>query len=237
MNWDEGLTLHQAKFRYGERELVERYRQIQQADPRTALLQVLSDQIEAITKPKTNPAETILQDPRFQAASKLSKEENDIDRQLDARIVGFLKAGQLVGLGYALPRAPDAMPVRIPSDVWAGRIHWKDDKVEGNGLAFIAVRIVRPIAAAPTQKALRAPEPTKGRPSRRDQLEAAFHALDDEGRIPNHPDNKKALFNALLDKLDELYPEQAGDRRGLSDKTLYKLVSDLIEAKHLNSKN
>ncbi len=189
-----------------------------------------------MSNPDKKDSVPVLEDPRYLEASKLTNEESEILRLLNERLTRFLTNGQLIGLGYALPRTPDAKAVQIPPDVWAGWIHWEKDKVEGNGLKFIAVRIVRPVAPTQSKKVERPTETAKGRPSRQQQIEAAFWALDEEGSIPDRPENIKALFNLILDKLDELYPDQAGDRRGLSDKTLYKRVSELVETKQLKSK-
>lgn len=213
---------------------MDRYVEIQKARPRFKMLEFLSEQFSTLGKPGPKNELPTVEDPRFKEATALNTEQLEIHRELEKRLLGFLSRGQLVGIGYSLPRTPDARPAEIPQDVWTGRVKWDKDEVDGNGLRFIAVRVVRPqtVASTPQIQTL-APDISKGRPSRREQVEAAFWALDKEGRIPDFPDNKKSLFAPIIDKIDELFPEEAGNRAGLRDKTLYSIISNLLDARTL----
>jgi hypothetical protein len=64
--------------------------------------------------------------------------------QLRRDLFGKIHQGTLVASGYAIPRAPADLRVRIPADIFHDRasIDWRDSTIESDGLSFTSVLIL-----------------------------------------------------------------------------------------------
>ena len=131
-----------------------------------------------------------------------------------------------------MPRSPDDYPVLIPRDVWPGKVAWPDSSVSGNGLDFVAVRIVANRTAEDllTSNDLGSlPGPKKaGRPSLKAGIIEAYQALKDAGHIDfDRPMGH--TFPRVRAWLSERYPNNAGQYENMADETIRKHVSILFK--------
>ena len=133
-------------------------------------------------------------------------------------------------LGYSIRalqnwKVPDiTSPAIVPQDVMSGTFQFERNTIKGNGLEFVAVRIVQNSAAEPV-KALHKRRP--GRPSVQEPIKAVFKALQEDGKI----DRNKAInsnFPAIRAKLAEMYPDSTPTK--ISDKLLYRVIPPLLKS-------
>jgi hypothetical protein len=158
----------------------------------------------------------------------------DARRELENFIVGHLVAGNLLAVGFRVPRSPADAPFQIPLDTWEGKINWADSTVAGNGLHFVAVRIlprtwlrrtlIENDAAATAQPT---PKPI-GRPEKKAVVPKAFENLLASGRIDlSKP--KSHCYPQIRDFLATQFPDRAGEYRAMSRYTISRGIGDLFE--------
>lgn len=232
--WGRGVPLSEAQWKFADpsisRQAVSKIRAIE-AQPESAFDDLPETTKESVKSPELSwlrEATAVLKPVALQ---------NDARRDCEKDVAAQLQTEALYGIGYHLPRSPTDSPCAIPADVWTGKVDWENDTVEGGGMKFVQVRIIpksQNLFNVNTSSADRTKyqEPPRGRPSRTDEIEAAFRALDAEGAIATHVDNIKSLFWPVIDKIGELSPEKAGDMTGLSDKTLYREIKRLLEERN-----
>ncbi len=233
MTWETGLPLETASRRYGPPKIAQRYAHLEKSHPALDSWAILFGKtIEAFnnTQGETSPFGSA----EMRKLAQVASEKSNLLQTLQEALVHRLKAGKLLGFGYEMPRQASSEPVKIPSDVWFGSVKWGTSSVKGNGLEFIQVRVCEAQHVA-LEAPYVLPSVKRGRPSRSDQISEAFWSLDESGEVPDTVENLKALFTPILRRIDILYPDQAGDRAGLSEKTLYEKVSNLIKAKSARS--
>lgn len=206
--WRGAVPLSQAPVRFGPQDAVTEYRRLSKDGH--ALIQY----IEAL-------AEIAWSDEKTSATSNAAA--RDLERQhellasLRNRLLGSLRSGKRIGLGFPSPRQPDASPQQVPLDLWDGFIKWDKNTVSADGLQFVGVRVTDAQAVL-----TRGP----GRQSLKTEIEAAFDALDAEGRI----DFRASLashYELVRETVLAKNPERRSDgARGMNNKTLHRHLSE-----------
>ncbi len=208
--WEKAIPLRDSIYRWGDRGTAETLREVNQRAPHP--LTVLSEMVQKVSEGHDLSKGALLTPDEWPLQKSLRA-------TLEKQIRGYLLRGSLVGMGYALPRRPADAPERVPIDLWQGFINWEQSKVSGNGLEFVVVRVIRPevgqeFAAAP------------GRPSRRDQIVAAFKALDAEGLI-DRTKPKARCYPMVRLRVLAMFPDQG--ETGLGKQALHTYISPLFD--------
>ena len=161
------------------------------------------------------------------------QETGELERKLQDHVIRFITGGKLVVYGYALPRSVNDHPVQIPADVWSGNIGWRKSTVSGNGLEFVAVRVLPKkthdqITERDVGQFLPPPRKMIGRHSHKVVILEAYDELKANDKIAfNRPMTK--FFDGLREWLCLRYPESTGPYSDLSDETIRKTVSPLFK--------
>ena len=136
-------------------------------------------------------------------------------------LLAQMREDKFLAFGYALPRMPGDRPRRVPDDVIHSypRVDWAASKISGNGLSFVAVRVV-PAVGISMQVPQAAPT---GRPSRKLEIQTAYTALRETAAItPGHnPKDVSKMIHAEL---------KTGGERGLGHKTIWRHVKALHDS-------
>ena len=122
-------------------------------------------------------------------------------------------------VGYLLPRSIDDLPILIPPELI--QLHyvtdWDSSVISGNGLVFVAVRVVpaeridEPSCAEPRNKL--------GRRSRKDEIIATYSRL--RAKKIRQEDERGTVIKLIYEELKHL------GASGLSAKTIWRHVSSL----------
>jgi|GEM_PF-921510 len=202
--WRTACPLKQAPMRHGPPSAAEEVAELLADPPVVRWVKAFSENV-------TDGRET---SEAFQQADHDSKRLEKLKDLLRRQVRGRLRRGELVGLGFAAPRAANAKPEPVPTDVWAGRIEWDKDTVEGNGIRFDGVRI----AKAEPEASQRGP----GRATLENEIVTAFDSLMASGRI----DFSKSLtwhYPRIRETVLSMYPGIVSDpEEGMSPQTLQR---------------
>ena len=147
---------------------------------------------------------------------------SDVMDAMKKNVVKWVSTGQLRAYGFSTPRSSNDTPQEIPQDLWHGWIYWDKDKLEGNGLTMVGIRLTS--LKSLTQDEERTVSARQGRPSRSDQILTAYISLREEGLI----DYKKGLrhhIQMIQERITSLYPENDSSLKGIGEKVLYKDLS------------
>ncbi|GEM_PF-3228563 len=136
-------------------------------------------------------------------------------------LVREVLGGNMLAMGYALPRDPADKPVFLPDDIWAGKIKWDQSEIIGKGLHFVSVRLIwNAIGIGGENDVLSLPAPkAAGRPSLKEDIINAYRHLESMNRI----DFKKpmsAFYETVKNHLMEACPDKAGVYRAMSNETI-----------------
>lgn len=129
--------------------------------------------------------------------SALDQDRNRLTETGKARLLKALAAGNVLALGFEHPRKRQDVPIKLEASDFGGTAHFRWDlgSLRSHGLHTIEVRFISTERAEGLAKELRAEtlersgvrfaEPAKpvGRPTIKPQIEAAFRALLEEGRV------------------------------------------------------
>lgn len=211
--WEDGHTLWQALFKCTDPDKAKAFSTYINGPPQSVVLDALLEAVQGGNNPSG-----------LADAQRHLKAGEQLRTEVEADLVGQIVAGRLLAVGYALPRSPDDPLRYVPDDVWSGKIDFHASTVRGNGLEFISIRIIRPEAITGKPKEARRP----GRPSRSDQVIAAFNALDAEDEI-DRSTSLSSHFEAVRHRVKVLYPEGANSEKGLSNQLLYKVLKPLFK--------
>lgn len=167
----------------------------------------------------------------FARSQALLRERGDLEQRLKSNILGYIAKGNLIGFGYELPRSLTSVPVRIPKEAWGGTCDWHKAMLRFRGLEFVDVRLVtKRIRNEILERGVVDTTPTSpaGRPGVASAIEAAFHALNESGKIdPNA--SQSSHYPALRGWLEQYYPDLPVPPATLSEKTIYKYFSPLFK--------
>jgi len=225
--WNKGVLLSKAHFRVASPEQLELLKQYEKQTSASSMLQRLQQNLEN-GKSAANMFENVTGPTGLQ---------QEIERSLRAKLLAYINSGELLAYGIALPRRPDDEPIPVPPDLWAGVVSWHNSRLHANGLRMEQVKLVKAspntLAATKTPAVTESPEePTRpaGRPSRKDQIIEAFHALTDSGKIDFYKPASHC-YPAIRKWVKEHYPNDADPERGLGDKALEKHFNPLFMAR------
>ena len=150
----------------------------------------------------------------------------DIISDWQTEFVELVTSGRIQTIGFRSPRQPESTPKFIPPDTWEGWVDWQQGTVSANGMTFVGVRIAPRDMLSNSQET----ERNIGRPSKKDQLVEAFHALRKDGLVDfSGPMNVN--YPVVRRWVQMNYPGMKNEEQGLGDKTMARVINPLI-AKH-----
>jgi hypothetical protein len=122
---------------------------------------------------------------------------DDYDRWFEEELVNDIRDGKYFVLGIELPRSSKSKPARVPDDVLRSSfgVDWHESILAGNGLKFVAVRVVPLSCEHPTSGGA-----SIGRGSRKSEIQRVYMELRKLGKIkPRDP--PKSVENAIRKEL------------------------------------
>lgn len=223
--WKKGLNLSAASYRFAHSDLRAELNQLRS-------VKVEKSPIKPLREGESWPEALLAVTEHLKPYADKLAAELDASRRLQDYLLRLIGGGHVLALGYALPRRPEDYPAWIPLDVWPGKIGWPESSVKGNGLEFVAVRVVtnrtaQGLLSSCDQGLLPAVKKT-GRPSLKARIIEAYDALKGAGQI----DFKSPMghaFPQLRAWLSERYPDNAGQFANMADETIRKHVSNLFK--------
>jgi hypothetical protein len=211
--WKSGCLPHEALVRYGSPELVTQFAEAhEQKSDLDRVGDYLLWHIEHNTPPPTHP------EAHRHALTKRSRQDA-LRVALELELVKKFENETLIPLGFLVPGSEEAHPVEIRLDIFDRRPGWsRSETIEGNGLEYVSVRI------AERDVNLESKLTRPGRPSREDQILAAWDQLVSEEQISKGRP-LGSHFLAVRQKIKELFPHDKRGDTGLDEKTLYAFLS------------
>lgn len=181
--WDQGVTISEAIETYSNDELWGQFE---------TLHEKLFPEIPADLPQEPidwNPQPLLEASPTVEFPKYL-----EIRERLKAEIIALLRNGTLLGIGFLRPKYRGSEPMWISADCWIAdaRISWENSELWVHGKIFAEIRVVRPhdrvsISDSSATQAVRLapiPGPNRaGRPTRANEIKAAYDELKLEGRI------------------------------------------------------
>lgn len=143
----------------------------------------------------------------------------------------------LIGFGFVYPRMPGSIPKPIPVDVWDGEIDGLESSVTGNGMNYVAVRVITKVQLNRLMVPGEGQEGanTIGRPSVRKKVREAFLALCDANMVDaNGPLSK--TYPIIRDWLANAYPDDAEQLSKLAGETIRRVITDDFKSLVANKK-
>jgi len=228
--WDQGVTISEAVETYSSDELWGQFE---------TLHEKLFPEI-----PADLPQEPIDWNPQPLLAASPTEEFPkylEIQERLKAEIITLLRNGDLLGVGFLRPKYRGSEPMWISADCWnpAARISWENSELWVYGKIFAEIRIVRPrnrvaISDNSATEAIRlAPFPGRdraGRPTRANEIKAAYDELKLEGRIDF------SSLRANLGEIQSRVQKRAGVDSNLTTGLRYNAVRKAIGAEFQKDK-
>ncbi|RKQ72503.1 hypothetical protein [Oceanibaculum indicum] len=222
--WRSGTPLITAIGRFADADLKEKALQSRSVPPAKIEMPGLDEQ------PSSNLKSLMQLGLLFAPMVAYSANRKSIIVETQQRMIAKLWDGELVALGYTLPRQVEDAPVFLPHDAWSGTIDWEKSEIRGAGLHFVSVRIARQettetpllIEVAPLP-----PQATKGRPSTKQVIVEAYQALKSSGQI-DFTRPMKDCFPQIREWLATRYPDRKGFFLELGKETIRKPISDLF---------
>lgn len=236
--WNSGCSLEEALARFGDDAEWQRHDELADAlkTPEHFFETGMKRLAEASGEsPPINPGPPGEQLPIVQMAYMLAAGANMLwgRNGVERSVAQKLQDGELLGIGYELPRRTGDVPTLIPSDVWGGKIDWKVSAASGNGLEFVSVRVIlakqEEAMRRETMALLPAPEEKiVGRPPVKRFVLEAYEALKASGAV-DFGKPKRFLYAQIRTWLGARYPDRQGQLEGLSDETVRIVVSGLFD--------
>lgn len=216
--WEKGYSLADAAWYFGPRELAVEYNELC-ASPIEGRELTEQDQrlIESSGTTGVGAAMALLS-VVGKAAMPLVQRQGALARIRDSQrqlLLENLSGKKFLALGYTLPRDATDLPCPVLLDAFDPKfVDWQESSIEGNGLHYVAVRVIRRTPAAkkaltpPTDGA--APSATDkgnlvsdtsskrrpGRPSVKSLIIEAYQALSHKGEI--HELNPMTVIHAKI---------------------------------------
>jgi len=224
--WEQGIPLAEADIRFAQPDLRAAYSAVgptvapswPEVPSAMAALQLIQRDIHSISERAT------------------------IRAKMRDCLLKLLRDGQLFAYGFVVPRATNAEPTRVPTDLFEMRFLCKDSGIKGHGIEFAAVRVLHPQrvqeieASAPKRLPRPAPE-TRGRKSVGDLIVRSVRSLLAEGKIdPDAP--HKLTADLIRAHVHDHSPGEVAGNKGLSDETIRRvLVRERRQFSHRLSKS
>lgn len=148
---------------------------------------------------------------------------DDTIRNSEVDFFELVMSGKIKTIGFRAPRQPESNPKFLLTDTWEDWIDWQQGTVAANGMTFVAVRIAPPDMQFNSKET----ERNIGRPSRKNQIIEAFHALQKDGMI-DFSGPMKSNYPIIRQWVLTTYPDNEFGERGLGDKVMANIVNPLI---------
>ncbi|WP_341364356.1 hypothetical protein P8T57_01230 [Thalassospira sp. SN3W] len=224
--WNAGKPLASAHLHFGSQDKVSALRKYATENSNTKMFERLQANLES--------GKGFLDS--LQGVTGDIKPKNDLLDEVRREILQHIGNGNLKAFGFETPRRANDTPIEVPADLWRGWVRWDKSLVEAQSLKIENVRLVpsnhieKQIAPAlTTAQSDGEPFRPAGRPSRKDHIIAAFHALNKAGEIDfNKP--AKHCYPAIRAWVKAHYPEDENPDRGLGDKAIQLHVNPLFNA-------
>tara|TARA_E500000305_G_scaffold109307_1_gene113935 strand:+ start:2098 stop:2760 length:663 start_codon:yes stop_codon:yes gene_type:complete len=208
--WSNGTPLRASFAKFGNPQKAEAYRSVNHTGQAMGLINAIT---LSLTDQQAGDAASV-------AAQKQISETSELRRELEDEVLSRLRSGELIGIGYDVPRRSDDEPKQVPRDAWTlSSMKWDRDEVKGNGLHLSAVRIVL-IEPVKNKKV--------GRPGTETLIAQAFDELHSEGKI-DVSKTIRAHFEVIRERVWLNNPSLNRDQTGLGDKALSKHLSPLFQ--------
>lgn len=159
-------------------------------------------------------------------------ERGKLANRLRALCLRYIQDGHLRAFGFDEPRRSYDLPREIPSELWAFPIPWDKDKLVGNGLEMVAVRLIPSKWIIQLEGLSEEPARRAGRPSREAQIIDAWTALSTSGEL-DFGAPKTNAYRLIRQTVLDLYPDQGAT--GLGDDALRKILKPYWD-RHLSEK-
>lgn len=150
----------------------------------------------------------------------------EMEEHLKSKLIHMLKNGDLVSVGYPLPRNREQQPEWIPSNRWLKEgTSWNTSGLWGEGYAYEDVRILRSPQSTLAEIIAEVPDPEpyrrRGRPrSPRPLILRAYEELRDKDRINfNSLERNLPLIRAAVLRVDN-------SAKGLGKQTVRSTISE-----------
>lgn len=161
---------------------------------------------------------------------KTKLETDALASKLKQRQLILLRSGDHVAYGFGAPRDFDAVPRRIPKDVFSGTVNWEEDTVSANGLTVVGVRVCS-IGSLENGTSGR----PAGRPSRQPEIVQAYLELKATGQI-DFQSTANAICEQVRAHIIAREPPNQAETAGLDPRTIERHIGPDIERERKGQK-
>lgn len=153
------------------------------------------------------------------------KDPIEYNGQMRTKLVADIHDGKFVARGYLEPRKPNDRSISVPDDVMKAtpEIIWETSSLSGNGLKFVAVRLV-PAGSLNYQRDKDTDKSgkLKRRKSRKIEVVAAYTELRRATKIC-----AADTYKAIHKKIYDLLVKRTGNPHGLRYSTLFPFIEEI----------
>jgi hypothetical protein len=213
--WQHGVTLWDALARYGTPETWKAYEAI---DPSRAMAKSASPFLIGLLV------------EMFQPVADAASRKQSLLRELQTEIIAGAARGELLRVGFVVPRRATDEPAWVTSDLWPrDRIEWTESSVSGNGLSFVAVRVLHREALAQLEAdTSEARNAGRGPKSARPYIEKAVTDLISTSKLdPQAP--HKVNAGLVREYVNKHYAADFPGKKGLNDETIRKIMVRMLK--------
>jgi hypothetical protein len=217
--WEAGVPLSQAPVAFAR------------AEDRAALLKYRERaghwQLNAV---KNMIAEATKRLDVLEPGERITYEERqhheDLERRMRDNVLRWLSQEQLLAVGYSHPRQPDDIPRSIPPELFSLLFfRFDSNRIEGNGLRFDVVRVVRTAALFGDKESTPIVEKKRGRPTAQPVILAAYKASKEAGLI-DFSGKKKDAVKCVQQWLRKHKPLDYQTGKGFGPKAIEIAISE-----------
>lgn len=222
--WNQAHALSVAPLRFGPPEAIAAYKSAMGKK-----LDIADDPTEGLPKDADLLDVVAALGRTLKPLANMYVDANRVHQDLRDHVLMRIANGVVWAVGYATPRRHTDAPVRIPPDVWSGKVDWDKGEVSGNGLHFVAVRVALPPKTPIDLISLPSESPKLGRPSLKNEILEAYLALE-KGGIVDYSKPMVRLYQPIRDWLCVKYPNRAGTFGDLSDEAVRRIISSRFKS-------
>ena len=230
--WERGIRLGEAPYRFAPSTLRAQHDAPEITTPFSETAGIATLAAEITEQDKRQKILAALRQ-LHEAGAKFSA-HSDTHGEMIERLLQSLQCRKLIAYGFRIPRNTNSEPEQIPPDLFQRRyVDWAASSINGAGLEFVSVRVLRPkwIKEANAQlPQLPKPGPVApkrrlpGRPSSKDAINAAIESLIAEGKLPN-ADTRKENITVVRARVHTLFPGKFRKDKGLKEETIGKYLA------------
>lgn len=221
--WKRGILLQNAWYRFANPEQQARYQELSKSHNPGACLQRILDGVSEFQGDEAG---------KWQYLSEATSAEfsvmSDHVNLLKKQVLHWQRNGTLLAYGFQQPRGANDTPVRVPEDIWDGRVDWNQSKVSSGSLVIEAVRLIYYKHAEQHQGLIQKDKQRPGRPTRRPQIMSAYGTLKDSGQIDfagSLGDHYAAIRRQVLSE----NPTDPSGEKGLGNEAIRRTLRDIFE--------